>query len=165
MDNVKEYFCADLDMRRYDQIQRYLWCASRYNIAEALHQQALLFELIAVTEDVNQHLVCAGQRLCIKTLPEYLLCYSVWESYLCKNDELYASALGLLRSYFYLVRSKSDLKIAHQNALLPIEVTWQQWTSFTQTAFPRCDLDSCHPRYWHGVLGAKPLDLETAPVP
>ncbi len=155
--DLNEYFRHDLEMRTFDGIQEYLWSATRYNIVEALNELIGLSYSVAISEQSDQHLVSKDQRLYIKPLPEYLLCYSVWESHLCKEEKIYASALGLLRSYFYLVRSKSDLTLAHQASLIPTEITWQQWTSFTRAAFPKCARDSCHPRYKYGVLGASDL--------
>lgn len=147
-----EYFWQDLDLRRFDNIQSYLAYAGEADIVQALHDHVLQGSSIVITEDADLHLLRRGRCLYIKPSPEYLLCHSIWKYYVCKDDALFASALGLLSSYFCLVRSKNDLRLAHENYLLPNEVTWRPWTSFTTATFPNCDGDSCHFRYSYGVL-------------
>lgn len=157
LQNLGEYLENDLSLEKFDAMHRYLWLGSEWYFIETLDRQVRLYESIVITEATEQHLVYQDRCLYIKPLPEYLLYHSMWESYICKDDKLYASALGFLRSYYYPVRSKSDLMIAHRESLLPTEITWQQWTTFTRTAFPLCARQSCHDRYRHGVLGARRL--------
>ena len=88
---------------------------------------------------------------------DYLLCYSTWDSYLCKEAKLYANAVGLLRSYFHLVKSRSDLRIAHENSLLPTEITWQRWSIFSRAALPNCHISYCNRRYRYAELSAARL--------
>ena len=150
--NLKEYLEKDLRMRIFSVIQRYLWFASFSEELFALHDHCTLGHSIVLTGEHCEHEVIKDKTLLVKPLPEYLLSHSVWESYLCNDDELHANALGLLRSYLLLVRTKSDITIAHENSMVPTEITWQQWASFSRAALPNCHLESCNSRYWYGVL-------------
>lgn len=152
INNLQEYLQMDLHMKFTGMIEKYLWlaCASQDSIA--LHEHCLGGRSIEVTEQHKAHEVMKKRSLLVKPLPEYLLSHSVWESYLCKDDKMYANAIGLLRSYFLLIRSKSDMVVAHENSLVPKEITWQQWASFSRAALPNCPLESCNPRYWYGIL-------------
>ena len=152
MSNLQEYLRADLSLDMVYKIEKYLWLANASKTPISLHQHYCGGNSIVVTEEHDEHEVQKSRIVLIKPLPEYLLSHSVWDSYLCNNDKLYANAIGLLRSYLLLIRTKSDMIIAHENSLVPREITWQQWASFSRAALPNCHLESCNPRYWYGLL-------------
>ena len=150
--NLREYLQSDLEMGSMGGIVKYLWWASSSQTSLALHEYLFHACSIVLTAEHGEHEVEKQQAVFIKPLPEYLLSHSVWDSYLCKDDDLYANALGLLRSYFLLVRTKTDMTIAHEHSLVPKELTWEQWASFSRAAIPNCPLKSCNPRYLYGSL-------------
>ena len=150
--NLQEYLQKDLDMDYMDSIVKYLWWASSSLYPIALHKYYLGGCSIVLTDTHDEHEVQKHQTVLIKPLPEYMLSHSVWDSYLCKDDKLYARAIGLLRSHLLLIRSHLDLIVAHENSVIPKEITWQQWSSFSRAALPNCDLESCNHRYWYGLL-------------
>ena len=152
INDLQEYLQEDLDMNCLRGMEKYLWWASLSHYSVALHEHCLEGCSIVLTEQHTEHEVRKSKTLFVKPLPEYLLSYSVWDSYLCKDDRLYANAMGLLRSYLLLIRTKSDIIIAHEKSLVPKEITWQQWASFARVALPNCHLESCNPRYWYGLL-------------
>ena len=149
---LPEYFQYDLDLSTYDSIEKYLWWASYGTDQPALHEYPIRRISICLTEDHIGHQVCKREIVFFKPLPEYLLSHTMWDYYLCRDDELYANAIGLLRSYLILVRSKSDFNIAKDNHLMPAGITWHQWSSFSCSCLPRCHLVLCNPRYWFGPL-------------
>ncbi|KAL8790983.1 MAG: hypothetical protein Q9195_006128 [Heterodermia aff. obscurata] len=151
-DNLQKYLQSDLRMGWLGKLEKYLWLASVGETWFALHQYFFHGYSILLTEKHWEHQVEKGQTVFVKPLPEYLLSHSVWDSYLCKDDDLYAEAIGMLRSYLLLIRTKIDMNIAQENSLVPKELTWQQWASFSRAAMPNCHLESCNPRYWYGPL-------------
>ena len=154
MQDLPEYFRHDLDLSPYQLTQKYLWWATWGLYSLALHQYLNRGFSIMSTEAHDEHEVIKEKQklIFLKPLPDYLLSYSIWESYLCRDDHIYSNALGLLRSYLILVRTKSDFKIAQEIALLAPEISWEKWTYFSHSALPNCDLRSCHPRYLYGPL-------------
>ena len=151
-DSLQQYLQKDLDMDYMDSIVKYLWWASSSLQPIALHKYYLGGCSIALTDTHDEHEVQKHRTVLIKPLPEYLLSHSVWDSYLCKDDKLYACAIGLLRSHLLLIRTQVDLIVAHENSVVPKEITWQQWSSFSRAALPNCHLESCNHRYWYGLL-------------
>lgn len=150
--DLNEYFLHDLDLRAYEAIQRYIWWASDSPHQAAIHEHIIRGQSICLTQDHTEHDVHTRNIIFLKPLPEYLLSYTVWDCYICKENELYANAIGLLRSYLILVRSKIDFKIAQDKLLLPIEITWQQWSALSHNCISNCPLRSCNPRYCYGSL-------------
>ena len=86
----------------------------------------MLGRQLIVTKKTDLHMVWHGSKIYIKPLPEFLLCHTVWEKFLCQYPELYRRGLGLLFSYVQLIRAKSDLRVAHSTGLLPDDITWIQ---------------------------------------
>ena len=79
-----------------------------------------------LTPRADMHMVFHGKKSYIKPLPEFLLCHTIWTTYLCQDAELYGSAFGLLCSYIVLICTGSDFRIAKSNGIIPEEVTWHQ---------------------------------------
>lgn len=157
MHDLQKYFLHDLSLRAYDDIHKYLWWAAVGSSQDSIHEYFIYGQSICQTEEHANHEVEKNNVVYLKPLPEYLLCYTLWDFYLCKDDELYANAIGLLRSYMTLDRSQIDFKIAQDKLLLPAEITWQQWSAFSYTCFSKCPLRSCNPRYWYGGLAENRL--------
>ena len=83
-----------------------------------------------LTESPDEHLVWHEASIYIKPIPEYLLDFEFWDQELCHNKALYRSACGLLMSYSWLIRHRSDIRIAHDTGLLPASITYEEWTDF-----------------------------------
>lgn len=49
---------------------------------------------IVITERADEHLVWHEHRIFIKPMPAFLLCHSFWETHLCSDRDLHASACG-----------------------------------------------------------------------
>lgn len=127
--DTRAYLEADLHTPKLNQLYPFLWLTSLSRPARCLHRQKLLLRTIYVTESPDEHLVWHDASVFIKPLPEYLLEYDFWEQNLCHDEALYKSASGLLLSYSWLVKYKSDLRIAVETGLLP-PIEWSSWVSF-----------------------------------
>ena len=104
------YFASELNPVRLNRIHKHLWWAGQERAARALHHQCRIGRRPEITEDPNLHLLWARERLFVKPLPDFLLCRSIWEHWLCKDPELFEQAIGMLMSYMWLIRSQSDFR-------------------------------------------------------
>jgi hypothetical protein len=100
-------------------------------------------------------LVWFEAQISIKPLPDYLFEYDYWNKNLCSDLELHKSACGLLLSYAWLVRHKSDLDIAKERGLLSKNVEWIHWVQFLDCFLDNVDLSTLsqvNQRYKYGEL-------------
>ncbi|KAF2186743.1 hypothetical protein K469DRAFT_144567 [Zopfia rhizophila CBS 207.26] len=149
------YLALDLKTPRLNDIHQHLWLAGLPNAARPLHRQKLLGRNILVTEDPDEHLVWFEAQIFVKPLPDFLLDYNYWNDYLCSDEELHKSACGLLLSYAWLVRHKSDLNIAQETGLLSNNIGWPNWVEFLETFLDNINLDTLsdvNKRYKYGEL-------------
>ncbi|KAJ8108206.1 hypothetical protein OPT61_g8337 [Boeremia exigua] len=162
----KEYCSTDLE-----RISDKLWWMSQQNSANIspLHRQLVKRRKIYVTEDPKLHLVWIYDRIFVKPLPRYLTSYAFWRDFL--GDDASATtrscpvsirkaALGYLRTYFYLVQSESDLRIAQDPTLqlLPPEMTWEQFCNLT-VGLDSIPDDQVSGRYAYGEIRLTRLNL------
>jgi hypothetical protein len=160
-DTFNAYLGRELSVDRLELIVEYLWLAGLPRLARPLHEQNMIGREIIATEEADLHLVWRGTRIYIKPLPEFLLCYGMWEHHLCKNEQLFKNACGLLLSYLWLVRHKSDLEVAHNKSLLSTEIQWEGWTALSREILMNIDNKSLHginPRYKYGELRLQRLN-------
>lgn len=117
-----------------------LWWMSKQSSAHIwpLHYQAIKLRSIVVSENPELHLVWYYDRIFIKPLPKYLSSLDFWDTYLKSQPPLSGpehkiikrSALGLLRSYRYLLQYESDFYIAQEKHLIPSTATWESFSLF-----------------------------------
>jgi uncharacterized membrane protein len=123
--------------------------------ARPLHRYKMYgYELLG-TQQMDLHLLHYSNRLLIKPLPEYLLDTAFWKEHLCTDKTLHESATGWVLSYAWLVTSPLDLKIAHDNALLPAAITWTWWKMFVTDFLNNVNMNTLHQvnqRYHFGDL-------------
>ncbi|KAL3595930.1 hypothetical protein FPOAC2_10300 [Fusarium poae] len=149
------YLETDLHTPRLDKIYSFLWLAGLPRPARPLHRQNLLLRTIYLTETPDEHLVWHDASIFIKPMPDYLLDYEFWEQELCNDTSLYGSAYGLLVSYAWLVRHKSDLRVAIEAGLLPVDIHWNDWVTFVAGLNVRLEgitLCKVNRRYRYGEL-------------
>ncbi|OQE44672.1 hypothetical protein PENCOP_c002G06118 [Penicillium coprophilum] len=154
-DDVHEYLERDLDHSRLNKIHGHLWMAGRPLNARPIHRQKMMGFDIILTEQADLHLLKFSSKIFIKPLPDYLLNFQFWETYLCKSENLHKSACGILLSYVWLICSPLDLNLAHKLDLLPSEITWLWWKSFVAEFILHVDpnvLDKVNKRYHFGEL-------------
>jgi hypothetical protein len=124
-------------------------------------------------EDPAFHLVWIHDRIFIKPLPRYLLTHSFWKNVLLEmsttSDQpsalIVPSARGLLRSYYHLIQSESDFRIAQHKdlQLLPRDVTYEQFCAFSETFGEIPDGDVSE-RYEYGELRLTRLNAWALPL-
>jgi hypothetical protein len=156
--NHKESFdrlALELKTPRLNKVHHHLWLAGRPTAARPLQRQKLLGRSILVTESPDEHLVWFEDCIFIKPLPGFLLDWDSWNNHLCPDRELYEAACGLLLSYAWLVRHKSDLNAAKEAGLLAKEIEWLDWVEFIDAFLTKIDCETLrgvNKRYEYGEL-------------
>jgi hypothetical protein len=140
-----------------------LWVMTTQSSANVspLHKQKVKGREVVITEDPRLHLVWGRDRILMKPIPVYLLSYDFWTKFLLddsstlldskKRDIIRRSALGYLRTYYYLVRHESDFFIGQNLRLIPQEVTWPDFCGFI-SGFGKILDSEVSKRYWYGEL-------------
>ncbi|KAI1778486.1 hypothetical protein F4818DRAFT_302822 [Hypoxylon cercidicola] len=162
--DLDAYLAHELDTTRLTYLHKYLWLAGLPVPARPLHRQRLMNRAIVVTERADEHLVWHEHRIFIKPVPAFLLCHGFWETHLCGDRGLHASACGMLLSYAWLVAYPSDFAVAADSGLFPAGVTWERWTAFANAVLRSLDLSTMAgvaPRYQYGELRLSRLDMLT----
>jgi hypothetical protein len=158
----RAYLALELLTPRLNDVHQHLWLAGSLRAARPLHRQRLIGRSILITEDPDEHLVWYESQIFVKPLPEVLLDYDYWLANLCaeQDQDLYGSACGLLLSYAWLVRHKSDLDIAKECGLLARSVEWLDWVEFLDGFLDKIDLHKqANQRYRYGELRLSRLDM------
>ncbi|KAF1968884.1 hypothetical protein BU23DRAFT_582986 [Bimuria novae-zelandiae CBS 107.79] len=149
------YLVKELKTPRLNAIYQHLWLAGLPNAARPLHRQGLLGRSIVITEDPDEHIVWFETYIFIKPLPDFLFDWNFWNNNLCSDQELHEAACGLLLSYSWLVRHKSDLDVAKESGLLSKDMEWSKWVEFLDAFLDNinCDtLSGVNRRYKYGEL-------------
>lgn len=129
---IVAHFQAELDVSRVNKIRKHLNWAGNRRHCRSIHRQRLLGRQIVVAEACELHLIWQGTTIFLKPCPSFLLRHDIWELHLCHHADLYRNAFGFLESYAYLVRHKSDLRMAKEIGLLPMDLRWSHWTRLNQ---------------------------------
>lgn len=156
----------DIELRtpKLDALYHHLWLAGLPAPARSLLRQRLMGRTIALTDRPDEHLVWHDNSIFVKPLPDYLLSHAFWEQHLCQNTQLYASAVGFLLSYAWLVRYRSDFEIAKEATLLPGGFNYAAWTRFVGEVISSLDLETMSQvdrRYRFGELRLSRLNSLT----
>ncbi len=167
----RELWAVDLE-----RMAPHLWIMSTQSSSNVspLHQQKVKGREIIVTEDPRLHLVWIYDRVFIKPLPRYLLSYTFWSEYMSNEKSLLwgstqeeqetcsmirMSALGFLRTYYYLIQHESDFEIArNETRLLPSDITWTEFCAFSKGFLDVSD-DAVSERYHYGEIRLTRLNL------
>ncbi|KAF2261461.1 hypothetical protein CC78DRAFT_427131, partial [Lojkania enalia] len=151
---------ADLSVDRLNQLHAHLWWTGIPQAARPLHRQKMWGRQITVTEQADLHLLWVDDHIFIKPLPTYLLDRAIWTQHLCPDTQLYEAARGILLSYIWLIRHKSDLDVARDHRLVP-DISWQEWSTFVYTLSHTIDPNAptaVSPRYDFGELRIRRLN-------
>jgi len=168
----QEFVTPDLDT-----LAPHLWLVATQNSSHIspLHELLVKGRDIVVTENPELHLVWTDNRVFIKPIPPYMLNHAFWATHLTPGEPGFASktldkqrqealtraALGYMRTYYYLIRHESDLRIARQSHLLPLEsndVNLEDFHRFI-TGFGDIQDDEVSPRYTYGTLQLSRLNF------
>jgi hypothetical protein len=169
---INNFLNHEFDLRDLGRMSSRLWMMSMQSSANvsALHRQKVKGRNIIITEDACLHLIWYYDRIFIKPLPKYLLSHKFWSTYLLSptsplgadRESILRTALGYLRTYFYLVRYESDFRIATDEKLrlIPDGVTWEQFCNFSSKFDRIQDHEVCE-RYKYGEIRLSRLNLYT----
>ena len=160
--DLQTYLEGDLDVDGLNKVHKHLWFAGLPQRARPLHHQLMIDRKIMLTERADLHLLWHDDRLYLKPLPDYLLSYGIWEAALLKDGILFENAKGLLLSYLWLIRQKSDFLIAQSEDLVSKDLTWGHWATFVTAIFSNIvsdSFDGISPRYLYGELRLSRVNL------
>ncbi|PKS08594.1 hypothetical protein jhhlp_004980 [Lomentospora prolificans] len=132
-----------------------------------LHHQGAHARDIIVDEAPGLHLVWYYDRIFIKPIPAYFYSSEFW-TYLHshsdpskqdqrKENDVYAAAVGFMRSYYFLIKYKIDFVQACQLKLIPKvpgtdkHPTYEEFCRFIEQFNDITDIDTCR-RYHYGEL-------------
>ena len=138
-----------------------LWVMSTQSGANVnpLHRQRVKGREIIITQEPRLHLVWIYDRIFVKPLPQYLMSYTFWRTYLLdensplgsKRQEILRAAFGYMRSYHYLIVYESDFEIAREIRLLPQWMKWDQFCNFA-TWLAEIEDSEVSGRYHYGEI-------------
>lgn len=131
--NISAAIQQDMLVPKLNDVHEYLWFCKKLPETLPLHEHVMEKRQIAVTEQVDLHLVCPTRRIFIKPLPLYLFCHEFWIAHICADTKLYMCCTGFLLSYAWRIRHESDLAIAIEHRLVPKDLTWKAWTAFVSS--------------------------------
>jgi succinate dehydrogenase/fumarate reductase cytochrome b subunit len=153
--SLRGYLEQELDVSRLNKVHKHLWLTSLPIGARPLHRQVSIGRKIVVVERADLHLVWRANIIFVKPLPDFLMDHEIWTEHLCQQNHTFQDANGFLLSYLWLICSQSDFKIAHEKGLLSSDITWAQWTTFSQAVMSKVHYDSLknvNPRYLYGEI-------------
>lgn len=130
-DELPKFLTLHLTTPRLNSIYQHLWLVGYPKPVRPLYMQKIMRREIIVTEDPEEHLLYENPVIFIKRMPSYLSSHEFWEQNICGDESLYQSAVGMLLSYTWLIRYKSDFHIARKHYLIPEGFGWKRWKSFT----------------------------------
>ena len=164
------FLLDELRSKDLDDMAPKLWMLSTRSGSNInpLHYQKVKGRSIIVTENPKLHLVWMYDRIFIKPLPKYLLSHDFWSRYILDENSplrdqrrsVGEAALGLLRSYYYLISHESDFALACRDEarLIPSGATWLQFCSFS-SQLKDIEDDHVSERYHYGELRLTRLNL------
>ena len=169
---------SELDLRRLEVIEKYLWLAGRPMPARPLHAQLSMNRSIMLAEQLDMHLLWQDQRVFLKPLPRYLLRVSFWQDHLvcpstcscrghdgakggspCTTTRLRSIAFGFLLSWISLIQYESDLHIAQAAHVVPMDLSWPFWHSLVLQLIDFHDHPGLHHRWSYGELRMHRINL------
>lgn len=138
---AEDFLGAELDTPILDDLSPHLWlvAAQSSERVDPLHRQKIKGRRVIITEDPKLHLVWYSDVIFIKPIPQCLLNFEFWRTFLCipQDDKACSatfhntrSALGFLRTYALLIRHPSDLYIAIEHHLIPENTQWVSFSKF-----------------------------------
>ncbi|KAF8543366.1 hypothetical protein BDD12DRAFT_788718 [Trichophaea hybrida] len=139
--------------------------ATQYsNLIDELHRQILKGRTITITKDPALHLVWYYNTVYIKPVPQCLLNYAFWKTFLCTpaagelqksstttNTYHLKAALGYLCTYSILIKHSSDFQLVIDNHLLPKCIDWISFSKFI-ASFRELPDEAVSLRYRYGQL-------------
>ena len=157
-DYLKREFCTT----ELDAFTSHFWLLttpSHANIS-SLHHQLVKGRQIILTEEPHLHLLWVYNSIFIKPMPRFLLSHAFWSFFLspessplCPDERqvTFGAIRGLFRSYYHLIKYKSDFDIASERRLIPEGIEWEPLSDFL-SCFADLERDAVSPRYNFGEI-------------
>ncbi|KIW99018.1 uncharacterized protein Z519_00681 [Cladophialophora bantiana CBS 173.52] len=160
--DVARFLEDELNTAILDRMYPWLWLCTAMDSAriDALHKQIVKRRTIIASEDAALHLVWYRSDMFVKPIPPALFNYEFWKEYLNGQPQQFDRrvVLGFLRSYGYLIRHRTDLRLAIKEGLVPENIDWLQWERFI-APFRLLEDDEVGLRYHAGQLRLSRLNI------
>ena len=160
-DEVHRFLSAFLDLSRFNGLREMLWLIAVHGAPRSLYYQKFLRREIVIAEELDLHLVWAKSRVFIKPLPDFMLNYDFWETYISCDPQFHRAACGLLYSYCGLIRFGHDFQVAQECRLINAKLDFRAWAEFARTTLPNLnpkDHNTMDTRFQYGELRLNRLD-------
>ena len=160
--NICDYLKREFSTIELDSFTSYFWLLttpSHTNISP-LHHQLVKGRQITLTEEPHLHLLWVYNSIYIKPIPRFLLSHAFWSFYLSPESSplspddrqaTFGAIRGLFRSYYHLIKYKSDFDIASECRLIPEGIEWEPLSDFL-SCFADLEGDAVSPRYKFGEI-------------
>ncbi|KAI9862678.1 MAG: hypothetical protein M1813_004174 [Trichoglossum hirsutum] len=158
--DISSHIQAELLTPNLNIFAPHLWLVATQNSSHisALHRQIVRGREIIITEDPELHLVWAYDRVYVKPLPKWLLSSALWVVYVSDDERVEKAAKGFLRSWYHLVKHRSDFQIAREKRLVPNYVRFGALVRFLARFRDIADEEVAE-RYAYGDLRLTRLNL------
>lgn len=142
-----ELLCFHLATPDLDKLHGLLWLVAKQDGGhiDPIHVHLIKGRTVRVVNDPKLHLIWNYDTVYIKPLPLFLLNFGFWTENLLSNrvagpptpESWHAKdvspscrqALGFLRTYSFLIKSATDLRLAQDLYLLPPNITFTQFNN------------------------------------
>lgn len=174
---LPRYLQSEFVTKDLDKVAPHLWLVATQNSSHiaSLTEQLVRGRHPVITENPELHLVWVNDRIYIKPIPKYLFSHAFWAFYLPPSPDalsqirqdtrdpvypVYPAALGFVRSYSYLIKHRSDFRIATQEeySLIPKGIKYADFMQFI-SRFQAAPDDAVSPRYHFGDLRLSRLNF------
>jgi hypothetical protein len=171
--SLKVHLIKEFSTTYLDNFAPHLWLVATqsHSHISSLTHQIVRGRNIVITEDPKLHLLWYHDRVFIKPIPPYLLSHAFWIYYLLsptspipqpERDQILFAARGYLRTWFFLIRHKSDFALATSDAklpLLPKNVSFGNFMRFIAECEDNISDADVSPRYRFGELRLSRINL------
>lgn len=174
-EHVRAFLSREVECRILDELAPsfYPFAKRRSTHVDTLHEYDSTQRVVTVSENPGLHLVRHYHVIYCKPIPHCLLNYEFWERYLTPKIPIQGQArtyhtrdlsiecksvLGLIRSYYHLIKHESDFKLAIRIGLIPDHVSYTQFQYFI-APFGSMPDAAVSPRYEYGHIRLTRLNI------
>jgi len=172
---VQAFISKEVECKTLDELapSLYPFAKRRSTHLDTLHEYDSTQRTVTVSENPGLHLVRHYHVIYCKPIPYCLLNYEFWEQFLTPKVSIQGqantyetrdlsieckSALGLIRSYYHLIKHESDFRVAVRVGLLPTNISYTQFQYFI-APFGTVSDDAVSPRYAYGHIRLTRLNI------
>lgn len=171
--DVRAYLLREVECKVLDELSPlfFVFAKRRASHIDALHEYDSTQRAVTISENPGLHLVRNYHVIYCKPIPLCLLNYDFWLKNLTPNQRVEdvknptknlsiecKSAIGLIRTYCYLIKHESDFNIAKRVGLLPEHVSYDDFRYFIEP-FRHMPDAAVSGRYEYGHIRLTRLNL------